>query len=269
MKILEIPSSSVRETTRGSGPRPVGALIINADDWGRDRENTDRILECAFHGAVSSVSGMVFMKDSARAAAIARDREIDTGLHLNFTTPFSVVSCPTKLIEHQHRICKHLMRHRLAPLVYHPGLVRSFEYVVSSQLNEFCRLYGTAPKRIDGHHHMHLCANVLFDGLLPEGTIARRNFFFLRGEKSVANRMYRELIDRKLARRCRLADFLFSLAPTEPATRLQRIFSYASQYFVEVETHPVNPQEFRFLAGGEVFRRIGDLDIADSYCLPM
>jgi predicted glycoside hydrolase/deacetylase ChbG (UPF0249 family) len=65
-----------------------GALIINADDWGRSRETTDRTLECWERGSISSVSAMVFMEDSVRAAALARERGIDTGLHLNFTTPF-------------------------------------------------------------------------------------------------------------------------------------------------------------------------------------
>src|SRR4029077_20103780 len=63
-----------------------GVLIINADDWGRSQETTDRIAECVAHGAVSSVSAMVFMEDSERSAVIARERGIDAGLHLNFTT---------------------------------------------------------------------------------------------------------------------------------------------------------------------------------------
>src|ERR1700758_5164513 len=45
-----------------------GILIINADDWGRDHETTQRILECTLRGTVSSASAMVFMEDSERAA---------------------------------------------------------------------------------------------------------------------------------------------------------------------------------------------------------
>src|SRR5689334_18341851 len=41
-----------------------GALIVNADDWGMDRDTTDQILKCASCGSVSSASGMVFMEDS-------------------------------------------------------------------------------------------------------------------------------------------------------------------------------------------------------------
>src|SRR5437660_1514999 len=184
-----------------------GVLIINADDWGRDSENTNRILDCIQYRSVSSVSGMVYMEDSERAGAIARREGIDAGLHLNFTTRFSATHCSTQLIEHQRRITAYLRRHRFAPVIFNPLLMRSFEYVVAAQLDEFCRLYGAKPKRLDGHHHMHLCANVLAAGLLPRGTVVRRNFSFRRGEKSLWNRTYRKFIDQRLARRHRLADF--------------------------------------------------------------
>jgi chitin disaccharide deacetylase len=134
----------------------------------------------------------------------------------------------------------------LASAVFHPGLAGSFKYVVQAQLEEFRRLYGEKPKRIDGHHHMHLCANVLLGGLLPEGTNVRRNFSFAPGEKSLGNRLYRKIADRILARRHHLTDYFFSLAPIEPQ-RIEKIFSLARQFTVEVETHPVNPDEYTFL----------------------
>ena len=254
----------------GAAPAPRGgSLIVNADDWGRTIETTDRIFECVARGAVSSVSAMVFMADSERAAVIARERDVDAGLHLNLTTPFSAAAIPARLTEHQHRLCRYLTRHRLAPAVFHPGLVQSFEYVVAAQREEFFRLYGTAPKRIDGHHHMHLCSNVLLRQLLPSGTIVRRNFSFQKGEKSLANRFYRRTVDRLLAKRHSLTDFFFSLPPLNPPSRVKSIFSLASRFNVEVETHPVAPVEYRFLAGGEIFRWAGDLPIAPRYSLPL
>jgi predicted glycoside hydrolase/deacetylase ChbG (UPF0249 family) len=245
-----------------------GLLCVNADDWGRDRLNTDRTLECVICGAVSSVSAMMFMEDSERSAAIARERGIDAGLHLNLTTSFSVAGCSSRLIEHQERLAKYLRGQRLAQAVFHPGLVNSFEYVVAAQLEEFGRLYGATPERIDGHHHMHLCANVLLAKLLPAGTMIRRNFSFQPGEKSFGNRFYRKVVDRMLSRRHRLTDFFFSLPPLEPRDRLQRIFSLARQFVVEVETHPVKPEEYRFLAAGEIFRWTGDIPIVPRAAVP-
>jgi predicted glycoside hydrolase/deacetylase ChbG (UPF0249 family) len=238
-----------------------GSLIVNADDWGRDAETTARIFECVQAGAVSSVSAMVFMEDSVRAATRARERGIDAGLHLNLTTTFSASACPRGLVERQERISRYLRRGRIAAVAVHPGLRRAFEYVVATQVDEFRRLYGSEPERIDGHHHAHLCANVRRQRLLPPGTLVRRNFSFQAGEKSVWNRWYRQAIDRALARRHRLEDFFFSLTPLEPPDRLRRIASLARQFAVEVATHPARPDEHRFLQGGEIFRRIGDVPI--------
>jgi hypothetical protein len=247
---------------------PAGLLIINADDWGRDRETTDCTLECVLQGTVSSVSAMVFMADSERAAAIARERGIDVGLHLNFTTPFSVANPPAALMERQRELAERLLRHRLSQVLFYPRLMRSFQYVVSAQQDEFCRLYGALPARLDGHHHMHLCANVLLGRLLPHGTVIRRNFSFQLGEKSFGNRFYRKVVDRMLARRHRLTDFFFSLSPLEPPGRLERIFSLARRFVVEVETHPLDAEEYRFLAGGEIFRWAGDCPIARRFWVP-
>jgi chitin disaccharide deacetylase len=254
--------SSLTDDRTGIESSAGGFLVVNADDWGRDAATTDRIFECASAGAVSAVSAMVFMQDSERAAAMAADHAVDAGLHLNFTSAFTASGCPARLVEHQARVSRYLRRHRLAQIVFNPVLVPSFEYVVAAQIDEFRRIYGRDPDRLDGHHHMHLCANVLLQRLLPAGTVVRRNFYFRPGEKGMVNRTYRQWVDGALARRHRLADFLFSLVPLQPPTRLRRIFSLADRHVVEVETHPVQPDEYAFLAGGEILRRIGDVRIA-------
>lgn len=256
--VAAAPGNAVARTGRG-------LLIVNADDWGRDRETTDKIFACVQNGSVSSASAMVFMQDSERAAALALDNRVDTGLHLNFTTEFSCPSCSTRLREHHRRVARFLRGSRLAQVIYHPGLAQSFRYLVETQVAEYQRIYGAAPRRVDGHHHMHLCANVLLGRLLPAGTIARRNFSFQPGEKSGINRLYRGRVDRALARRHTMTDYFFSLPPLEPASRLDRIFSFAAESAVEVECHPVNPAEYRFLAGGEIFRRTGGMPVAKRY----
>jgi predicted glycoside hydrolase/deacetylase ChbG (UPF0249 family) len=263
------PSSGpVGETAHQSGEAPhSGLLIINADDWGRDHETTQRTLECILRGSVSSVSAMVFMADSERAAGIARERGIDAGLHLNFTTPFSAPDCPAPLMERQRELARCLLRYRLSQVLFYPTLVRSFQYVVSAQHDEFCRLYGAPPGRLDGHHHMHLCANVLLGRLLPPGTVVRRNFSFQPGEKSFGNRFYRKVVDRMLARRHCLTDFFFSLPPIDPPGPMQKIVSLAGDFIVEVAAHPADPEEYRLLAGGEIFRWAGDVSIAPRFAV--
>jgi hypothetical protein len=244
-----------------------GLLIVNADDWGRDRQTTGRTLDCVLCGTVSSVSAMMFMEDSERSAAIARERGIDAGLHLNFTTPFSAPAIPARLSQHQQRLSQYLRRYRFSQVVFHPGLASSFEYVVAAQRDEFTRLYGREPDRLDGHHHMHLCANVLLGGLLPPGTVVRRNFSFQPGEKSLGNRLCRHVVDRILARRHRLTDLFFSLPPLSPPARLERIFSLARRFVVEIETHPLSPAEYRFLTEGGIFGLVGDRPIAPRFAV--
>src|SRR5213075_974848 len=93
--------------------------------------------------------------------------------------------------------------------------------------------------------------------LLPAGTFVRRNFYFDAGEKGTLNRWYRRSVDRSLARRHRLTDFFFSLAPLEPLTRVERICSLARHSVVELETHPVQSDEYRFLRDGGILRHGG------------
>lgn len=233
--------------------KPAGraALIVNADDWGRDRETTDRILDCILNRSVSSVSAMVCTPDADRSASLAREHGVDAGLHLNLTTPFSSHHCPSPLFVHQQKIAQFLRSSRFAPVLYHPGLAQSFEYVVQAQLEEFERIYGFRPRRIDGHHHMHLAANVLWQKLLPAGTIARRNFSFGPGEKGLLNRLFRRAQDRVLARRHRLTDFFFDILPLDP-DRLSQIAALAGTHTVEVETHPSDFAQYDFLMRGGI-----------------
>jgi chitin disaccharide deacetylase len=267
-KSLMDVQSAGKVPIRGSESARTGLLIINADDWGRDRETTDRIFDCVARGTVSSASAMVFMEDSERAATISKERNVDAGLHINFTTPFSAPNAPALLKERQGKIAAYLLRRRLNQTIFNPGLAGAFKYVMAAQVEEYCRLYGAKPERLDGHHHMHLCANVLLARLLPPETIVRRNFSFQAGEKSALNRLYRGVIDKRLARRHRLTDFLFSLLPLEPPGRLERIRSLARKFAVEVETHPVNSDEYEFLTGGQAARWAEYVQIADRFSLP-
>lgn len=262
-------SAATRAVTSGV-QFTTGSLILNADDWGRDRETTVRTLDCIRRGTVSSVSAMVFMNDSESAADTARAHHIDAGLHLNLTTSFSGVNNRPQLIRHHDRVSRFLLQNRFNQILFHPGLTQSFEYLVKAQCEEFSRLYGAQPNRIDGHHHMHLCSNVLVAGLLPDGVTVRRNFSFRPGQKNLLNRCYRKVIDGWLARRYSLTDFFYSLPPLSPPGRLQNIFALADKYVVEVETHPINHEEHRFLAAGEIFHFLGDgVRIAASYSTPL
>ena len=85
-------------------------LIINADDWGRSVAETDAALTCYREGRITSVSAMVFMVDSERAAELANAHGLDVGLHLNFSEPFTDDKCPRGLRHCHNRIVRFLKR---------------------------------------------------------------------------------------------------------------------------------------------------------------
>jgi hypothetical protein len=135
------------------------------------------------------------------------------------------------------------------------------------QLEEYERLFGISTNRVDGHHHMHLCANVAIQGLLPCGIIVRRNLSFFPGEKGSFNRFYRRRQDLRLARRYKLADFFFDLHPIEPRQRLAGIMELAARFNIEIETHPIREEEYRFLVSREYMQCAGDVAVSRGYFL--
>jgi predicted glycoside hydrolase/deacetylase ChbG (UPF0249 family) len=144
-----------------------------------------------------------------------------------------------------------LKRRKYAQLLYNPFLRKAFAYCYHAQVEEFMRLFEKSPSHIDGHHHMHLCANVLFSRMIPGGTKLRRNFSFWPGEKSRLNRMYRWLVDRWLACRYRLTDYFFDLTQCIEGRKLDRVAALAKSSNVELMTHPIVNGEEEYLMSDE------------------
>jgi len=204
---------------------------------------------------------MVFMADSERAVELANANDLDVGLHLNFSEPFTDGRCSQRLRDCHNRIVGFLTRNKYSQLLYNPFLRREFDYSYSTQTEEFARLFGKAPSHIDGHHHMHLCANLLFSDMIPAGTKLRRNFSFWPGEKSRANRTYRSLVDRWLARRYCLADYFFDLTQCMEGKKLERVAALAKSSNVELMTHPIISGEREYLMGERFEAMLQSLEI--------
>lgn len=222
-------------------------LIVNADDLGRLKAATDTTLACYAAKRITSTSAMVFMEDSERAAGLALASGIDVGLHINLSERFTADSVPARLREYHDRICRFLTRSKYALLFYNPFLVKEFRFVFDAQLAEFVRLYGRPPTHFDGHQHMHLATNMLVQNIIPAGQKVRRNFSFRPGQKSLLNRAYRGVVDRRLARRYRLTDYFFALSSNLERARLQAIVALSRTASVELMTHAWNQSEFNWL----------------------
>ncbi len=231
-------------------------LIINADDWGKNVVTTDNSLTCFKNGRITSVSAMMFMEDSERSAGLASENNIDAGLHLNFTEPFSRNVKLNRLNERQQRIASFLTRNKYCLLLYNPLLARDFQYVYSAQYEEYVRLYSTEPTHIDGHHHMHLSTNVLLQRMISKNTKVRRNFSFAPEEKNFLNRLYRSLVDIWLQRRYVCTDFFFSISPINRADRIRRIVKLSQSHNVEVMVHPQKQDEYEYLMSDEYWEVI-------------
>jgi predicted glycoside hydrolase/deacetylase ChbG (UPF0249 family) len=247
-------------------------LIVNADDFGITRNATDSIASCYRAGRISSTTAMVFMDDSARAVGVAADLAMSVGLHVNFSQAFTGQRVPARLRDCQRRLSRFLNGGRLRPLLFNPGLCGHFEYVFRHQLDEFERLYGRQPTHVDGHHHMHLCTNMLVQNIIPRGTRIRTTFSSFPGERSVLHRIIRTGVHRRVSSRYRTPGSLFSLStvmtrPDRRVSRLQAIVELTAVEPVELMTHPDWRHEREYLMGDEYWQIVAGTRMSSYACL--
>jgi predicted glycoside hydrolase/deacetylase ChbG (UPF0249 family) len=226
-------------------------LIITADDYGKTRNATDRILECLLKKRITSISAMVFMEDSERSASLALETGAEVGFHLNFTLPYSGENIPEKLRDEQKAVFSYLTKHKIFQVIYNPLLANSFKFLFLSQQEEFIRLYGRKPEHYNGHHHMHLCTNVLAGGIIPKGTKMRGTFTFERSEKNPLNLLYRRLLKVYISRRFLSTDSFFNIGALKNVKSLRSIINRAVQENIEIGVHPEKPEEGEFIVGHE------------------
>jgi predicted glycoside hydrolase/deacetylase ChbG (UPF0249 family) len=231
-------------------------LIVNADDWGADAATTDAIRDCFAAGAVTSVSAMVHMADSARAAALGVD---PVGLHLNLSEPFSDPGCPSEVGRRQAALARRFGGPRSRLWSLSPTLFGQIQACVRDQLEVFRQLYGREPTHFDGHHHAHQALAVTLGRVLPRGVKMRPSLTFLPGEKPVHNRAARGMVNRAIHARFRSPHYLFDLREMHPAlggSGLERKLALASSSTVEVMVHPGMADERELLLGGDWARLI-------------
>lgn len=229
-------------------------LKVNADDYGRDFATSRSIIDCFREGRIDSASFMVFMEDSARAAEAAEAEHLPLGLHLNYTEPYSEKNMIQRQSGDQKKVIQYLKDRKYNQLLYSPRLKKSFRSVTENQIREFHRLCQKSPLHVDGHNHMHLCANVFFDRLIERGTVLRRNFTFTPKEKSALNRFYRYAYDWLLGKQYEISEYFFSIELLD-RKRLEEVVILSEKHSVELEVHPSRPEEFSFLMSDE-WRRL-------------
>ena len=234
-------------------------LIINADDWGMNKLSTNNTLSCYQNKRITSVSAMTFMADSERSSKLALENDLDVGLHLNFTMPFDDYCVSSRKLKQYHsQIAKFLLKRKYCPSIYNPTLKCAVEYVYKAQRDEFLRLYRKPPTHIDGHHHMHLCMNMIINNIIEKRTKVRRSLFFFPNEKTFFNRLYRCIIDKRLVRRYICVDFLFDILPFQ-SERIRNIVNLSKSKNVELKVHPERDQEYKYLMNDKFLQTISDV----------
>jgi len=242
-------------------------LIITADDFGAERKTTDNILLCYRLNRITSASAMVFASDSIRAAELASGLSIELGLHINLTMPFTGDGIDSKLQERQKEISSYLLSSKFSQIIFNPLLKKTFELVFRAQEEEFVRLYGKSPAFYNGHHHMHLCANIVLGKYLPRDVPVRRTFTFAWGEKGSFNILYRKILDYYINIRHISTDSFHSLSPLENHKVMRKVVILSKSGSVELMVHPDREEEFSFLLSGEYLKLISSTELGTFYRL--
>ena len=212
-------------------------LIVNADDFGVSPSASDPTIQLYEQGALSSASAMVGMRDTARAASLARERELPTGLHLNLTLPFAAPTVPAPMGERQRRLTEAFGRESWRERSGPDPDSRLIADAIEDQLERFREAFGE-PTHLDGHHHIHVHPAVL-EQLPPE--------LLIRPILSVPARACAEPSARlrNLRRHAAGPDLCFALAHVHPALGgdgLQAL-EHARERSVEIMAHPQQERE--------------------------
>jgi predicted glycoside hydrolase/deacetylase ChbG (UPF0249 family) len=216
-------------------------LIVNADDLGLERPVSDSIVECFGSGAITSATALVWMRDSDRAAEVARREHIPTGLHLNLIEPYTAPDVPPRVAQTQRRVVERLGKGGLGAQLYHRAWSEDFGQCIRDQLSRFTELYGAPPTHLDGHRHMHLAMNALFSRALEPVHRCRRPVNRPRIESASHKRLARSALSVMVRLRFTTTDACFSVRSLHPelgGSGFDETLVRAGRSSIELFVHP-------------------------------
>ncbi|MGO9908362.1 MAG: ChbG/HpnK family deacetylase [Solirubrobacteraceae bacterium] len=221
--------------------RSTPLLIVNADDLGIEPRVSNAILECFQSGSISSTTALVWMRDSDRAAEIARHAHIPTGLHLNLIEPYTAPDVPPRVAQTQRRVVERLGKGGLGPQLYHRAWSEDFGQCIRDQLSRFTELYGVPPTHVDGHRHMHLAMNALLSRALQPVRRCRRPVNRPARESASYKRLARSALSVLVRLRFITTDACFSVRSLHPelgGSGLDETLARADRSSIELFVHP-------------------------------
>ena len=212
-------------------------LIVNADDFGASPSASDPTILLYERGALSSASAMVGMRDTARAASLAREHGLPTGLHLNLTLPFAEPTVPAPARERQRRLTEAFGRESWREGSGGDAERQLIADAIEDQLERFRKAFGE-PTHLDGHHHIHVHPAVL-EQLPPELLIRPILSVPAHARAEPSARL------RDLRRRAAGPDLCFALGHVHPelgGDGLQAL-EHARERSLEIMAHPQQERE--------------------------
>jgi predicted glycoside hydrolase/deacetylase ChbG (UPF0249 family) len=212
---------------------------VNADDLGWNRGATDLTIASFGAGQVTSATALVHMEDSERAAALALENGLPTGLHLNLSDPFTGTEVPAAERERHAALCRHFAAGRpmhLRSWVYDPRIQGEVEWAIEAQLDRHRELYGAAPTHVDGHNHVQNCPNVALAKALRG--FKRRGPIYAWPATPTAMGRVRAARQRLIARRVLTTRYLFDIARIKETEPMAAAVGESRLTSVEVMAHP-------------------------------
>jgi len=131
-------------------------LIINADDFGMNREVNSAIMTAMELNLCTDTTLLVNFEDSEKAAALAisEDRKNNVGIHLNLTEGHPL----TNKIRNENRFCNNEGIFHFKKKTRIVFLTKSEKIAVYEELRsqiKLCRSFGIPISHADSHNHIH------------------------------------------------------------------------------------------------------------------
>jgi hypothetical protein len=191
----------------------------------------DNVLSCFW--TVESLQQLQCIHGRFWKSHESRERIWNSCRAAHFHWGITAISTPN-LRESQERISRYLKISNYALLVYNPFLRNDFRYAYQAQFDEFIRIFGKPPSHVDGHQHMHLASNMIFDCIVQRGSKIRRNYYFYSKKKywivPAAGGDCR-------LKRYRITDYFFALSQNLTINRLTG-WSPGKRIMRELMAHP-------------------------------
>jgi predicted glycoside hydrolase/deacetylase ChbG (UPF0249 family) len=242
-------------------PSETPLLIVNADDLGWNREATDLTLECFGDGLISSTTVLLHMADSRRAAELALESGIPTGLHLNLTDPLDGLEVPGPVRDRHAAACRlfadgHL---RMRSWTYDPRIETVVVDAIRDQLEGFRAAFGRAPTHVDGHNHVQVCPNVV--RATPLRGYKLRNALWAWPSTRTAMGLLRAARRRLTAFNHLTPRYFFDIAELESGGSIGERVDRSRSSSVEMMCHPGFGHELRTLTSAAWKDAIADLPV--------